>query len=146
MMLEAQQEFTHVATPEENSYIEAFHSILDRELIQRFEFSSFYDAKRHIDQYVLWYNERRRHKEIGRITPNQKWAQGQRWSSDKQRGIGSVPVMSRPADASKNDNENQPLCISLDKAGTDPYLGLSDDQRGEELQNLNEISVQTLGG
>ena len=34
--LEAQQEFTHVATPEENAYIEAFHSILDRELIQRF--------------------------------------------------------------------------------------------------------------
>lgn len=38
--LEAQQEFTHIATPEENAYIEAFHSILDRELIQRFEFSS----------------------------------------------------------------------------------------------------------
>jgi putative transposase len=25
---EANQEFTHVATPEENSYIEAFHSIV----------------------------------------------------------------------------------------------------------------------
>jgi hypothetical protein len=44
------QEFTHVATPEENSYIEAFHSILQRELIDRFEFSSFYEAKQHIEK------------------------------------------------------------------------------------------------
>ena len=145
-MLEAQQEFTHVATPEENAYIEAFHSVLDRELIQRFEFSSFYDAKKHIEQYVVWYNDRRRHKEIGRITPNQKWLQGQRWSSDKQRDTGSVSVLSRPGDALKNKNKNQPLCISLDKPGTDPYLGLSDDQRGEKLLNSIEKSVQTLGG
>jgi len=36
--LEANQEFTHIATPEDNSYIEAFLSILEREVIQRFEF------------------------------------------------------------------------------------------------------------
>ena len=145
-MLEAQQEFTHVATPEENAYIGAFHSVLDRELIQRFELSSFYDAKKHINQYLHWYNDRRRHKEIGRITPNQKWAQGQRWSSDKQRGTGPLPVLSRPDDTFKNQNNNQPLCISLDKTGKGPYIGLSDDQRGEELLNSFEKSVQTLGG
>jgi hypothetical protein len=27
------QEFTHIATPEENSDIEAFHSIMERELV-----------------------------------------------------------------------------------------------------------------
>mgnify|MGYP000167920238 CR=1 FL=1 len=147
LKLEAQQEFTHVATPEENAYIEAFHSILDRELIQRFEFSSYYDAKKHIDQYIThWYNARRRHKEIGRITPNQKWAQGQWWFSDKQRVIGAAQVLSRPADSNKNKNNNQPLCISLDKAWADPYLSLSDDQHGEKLQNQNENSVQRIGG
>ena len=31
----ANQELTHVATPEENSYIEAFHSIVQREVIGR---------------------------------------------------------------------------------------------------------------
>jgi transposase InsO family protein len=144
--MEAQQEFTHVATPEENAYIEAFHSILDRELIQRFEFSSYYDAKKHIDQYIDWYNARRRHKEIGRITPNQKWAQGQWWFSDKQRVIGAAQVLTRPADSIKNKNNNQPLCISLDKAWADPYLSLSDDQHGEKLQNQNENSVQRIGG
>jgi putative transposase len=147
LKLEAQQEFTHVATPEENAYIEAFHSILDRELVQRFEFTSYYDAKKHIDEYIVdWYNARRRHKEIGRITPNQKWAQGQWWFSDKQRVIGVAQVLSRPADSNKNQNNNQPLCISLDKAWVDPYLSLSDDQHGEQLQNQNENSVQKIGG
>ncbi|HCI55755.1 MAG TPA: hypothetical protein DFI01_07505 [Bacteroidales bacterium] len=43
--LEAHQEFTHIATHEENSNIEAFHSILDREVIQRFDFESYYESK-----------------------------------------------------------------------------------------------------
>ena len=143
--MEAQQEFTHVATPEENAYIEAFHSILDRELIQRVEFTSYYDGKKHIENYMQWYNERRRHKEIGRMTPNQKWAQNQWWSTDKQRVIGAAPTLSRPADAFKNKIMDQPLCISLDKGGVDPYLGLSDDQHGQELQNHFENSVQRIG-
>jgi len=131
--IEAVQEFTHVAMPEENAYIEVFHSILDRELIQRIEFSSFYDAKKRIDDYILnWYNDRRRHKEIGRVTPNQKWAQNQWWSSDKLRGTGSALVLSRPDDAFEIIKNNHPLCISLDKTGDDPYLGLSDDQHGKK--------------
>lgn len=146
LQMEAEQEFTHVATPEENAYIEAFHSILDRELIQRVEFTSFYDAKQHLENYMRWYNERRRHKEIGRITPNQKWAQNQWWSTDKQRVIGATPTLSRPADAFKNQTMNQPLCISLDKGGVDPYLSLSDDQHGQVLQNHFENSVQRIGG
>ena len=39
------QEFTHVATPEENAYIEALHSIIQREVIERFEFDSLYHAQ-----------------------------------------------------------------------------------------------------
>lgn len=138
MQLEAQQEFTHVATPEENAYIEAFHSILDRELIQRFEFTSYYDAKQQIERYMLWYNDRRRHRELGRLTPNQMWAQAQWWSSDKQRGNGSAVPLSRPAD--------RPLRTSLDKVTADPYFGLSVDQHGSLLQNQIENSVQILGG
>jgi len=38
---EAIQEFTHIATPEENAYIEAFHSIVQREVIDRHEFMSY---------------------------------------------------------------------------------------------------------
>ena len=69
---EANQEFTHVATPEENSYIEAFHSIVQREVIERYEFISFYDAKSTVAAHMDWYNNRRRHSII-KMTPAKKW-------------------------------------------------------------------------
>lgn len=45
------QEFTHVATPEENAYIEALHSNLQREVIERFEFDSIYHAQMVFNRY-----------------------------------------------------------------------------------------------
>src|SRR5690606_801498 len=71
--LEAKQEFTHVATPEENAYIEAFHSIEQSELIDRHSFSSYYDARQHIEKYMHWYNFKRKHGAIGFMTPMKKW-------------------------------------------------------------------------
>lgn len=55
------QEFLHVTTPEDNAYIEALHSNLQRQVIDRFEFDSIYHAQMIIDRYYKWYNERRRH-------------------------------------------------------------------------------------
>lgn len=72
---EAKQEFTHIATPEENAYIEAFHSIVQREVIDRFEFSSYYDALITFKKHKQWYNKNRKHGNLGRITPEQKWNQ-----------------------------------------------------------------------
>ena len=71
---QANQEFTHVATPEENSYIEAFHSIVQREVIDRFEFDSFYHAKHTLAAHRSWYDNRRNHRTIG-MTPKEKWDQ-----------------------------------------------------------------------
>jgi transposase InsO family protein len=70
---EARQEFTHIATPQENSYIEAFHSIIDREVIQRFVFTDFYDARLTFEAHWEWYNHSRKHGSIGRVTPQKKW-------------------------------------------------------------------------
>ena len=64
------QEFSHVATPEDNAYIEALHSNLQREVIDRFEFDSIYHAQMIIDRYYLWYNEKRRHGSLRGKTPN----------------------------------------------------------------------------
>jgi transposase InsO family protein len=145
--LEAQQEFTHVATPEENAYIEAFHSVMDRELIQRFEFSGFYDAKQHIIAYMNWYNERRRHREIGKMTPQQKWEEGLSGSVDKQSAQVAEEGLSRPTDTNETSINNQSLCISLDKPVTDTYFRLPTDQeKNTELHNQNLNSVQTIGG
>ncbi|KAA8476245.1 transposase family protein [Arcticibacter tournemirensis] len=69
---EANQVFTHIATPEENAYIEAFHSIVQREVVDRFEFDSFYHAKHTLAAHRNWYDNRRLHRSIG-MTPVQKW-------------------------------------------------------------------------
>lgn len=63
------QEFSHVATPEDNAYIEALHSNLQREVIDRFEFDSIYHAQMIIDRYYKWYNEKRRHGSLKGRTP-----------------------------------------------------------------------------
>jgi transposase InsO family protein len=45
------QEFTHIATTEENAYIEALHSNVQREVLERFEFESIYHAQMIINRY-----------------------------------------------------------------------------------------------
>ncbi len=72
---EANQEFTHIATPQENSYIEAYHSILQTEVVDRFEFESYFEAKQTITAYVDFYNNRRIHGRINYNTPQQVWNQ-----------------------------------------------------------------------
>jgi putative transposase len=69
------QEFSHVATPEDNAYIEAFHSNLQREVIDRYEFDSIYHTQMIIDRYYKWYNEKRRHGSLGRKAPQIIWDQ-----------------------------------------------------------------------
>jgi transposase InsO family protein len=72
-MVGLEQEFTHVATPEENGHVEAYHGILKRELFNRFEYYTFADAHGLISEFVDYYNNKRRHGSIKRMTPMQKW-------------------------------------------------------------------------
>jgi transposase InsO family protein len=67
------QEFTHIATPEENAHIEAYHGILKKEVFQRFEYGTFGEIERILKDYVLFYNNERLHGLLGRITPLEKW-------------------------------------------------------------------------
>ena len=69
--VEANQEFTHIATPEENSYIEAYHSIIQREVVERYEFAGYYEAKQTFVAYVEFYNNERLHGGIDYKTPQQ---------------------------------------------------------------------------
>ncbi len=73
---EIKQEFTHISSPEENGYIEAFHSNIRRDVLSKNEFMSYYEAKIKIDSYMNHYNFKRRHRAIGKITPEEKWQQG----------------------------------------------------------------------
>jgi len=67
------QEFSHMATPEDNAYIEALHSNLQLEVIRRFEFDSIYHAELTINRYYEWYNEKRRHGALNGKTPEKVW-------------------------------------------------------------------------
>lgn len=69
------QEFSHVATPEDNAYIEALHSNLQREVIDRYEFESIYHAQLTINRYYDWYNLKRRHGSLKGKTPQFIWNQ-----------------------------------------------------------------------
>ncbi len=129
--LEAKQEFTHVATPEENAYIEAFHSIQQRELIDRFTFTGFYDAKQHIEKYMHWYNCIRRHGAINRLTPMQKWTQGFSCSPLKQQFEPASVDLSRPDSSARSRVESAPY--SLDKSNETAYLRLTGEQVTKHL-------------
>lgn len=143
--MEAKQEFTHVATPEENAYIEAFHSIQQRELMDRFTFSSFYDAKQHIEKYMYWYNHVRRHGAIGWITPMQKWEQGWAWLPVKQLFDPASVDLSRP-DCDYAAWAASAL-YSLDKYSETDYLRLTGNQDEQDLvANCFGKSVQLIGG
>ncbi|WP_157136639.1 IS3 family transposase [Galbibacter orientalis] len=69
------QEFTHVATPEENAHIEAYHGILKKEVFTRFDYRTFGQIEQILKRYVTFYNKDRLHGLLGRITPMEKWEQ-----------------------------------------------------------------------
>lgn len=70
-MMGVYQEFTHVATPEENAYIESFFKLLQTEVIERFEWDSFFQLQLLINRYIEFYNNERIHSAIGYMSPNQ---------------------------------------------------------------------------
>jgi transposase InsO family protein len=143
--LEAKQEFTHVATPEENAYIEAFHSIQQSELMDRHTFSSYYDAKQHIEKYMHWYNFKRKHGAISFLTPMQKWVQGFSCSTVRQPSAPGAVDLSRP-DSERILCEASAL-YSLDKSNEPGYLCLTGDQENDQsVANQFSKIVQFIRG
>ena len=69
-LIGVQQEFTHVAKPEENAHIEAYHGILKKEVFTRFDYRNFGEIEQILKRYVKFYNNDRLHGLLGRITPN----------------------------------------------------------------------------
>ena len=67
------KELTHVATPEENAHVEAYHGILKKEVFQRFEYRTFGEIEQILKRYVMFYNNIRHHGLLGRITPMEIW-------------------------------------------------------------------------
>lgn len=70
---EVVQEFIHVATPEENCFIEAYHSILEKQLLQLLYFEDIEEAIAVFNRWRNFYNNRRRHGSLAHKTPQQIW-------------------------------------------------------------------------
>ncbi|OUQ86138.1 hypothetical protein B5G50_15490 [Brevibacillus brevis] len=56
-------------TPNKNAHIEAFHSILEKECLERHEFESYQQAYETVTNYLLFYNERRIHGSLYDLSP-----------------------------------------------------------------------------
>lgn len=103
--LEISQQFIHISTPEENSYIEAFFSNLRRDLLSKTEFYSYYEAKLQIEAYMNFYNHKRRHRSIGKITPQEKWMEGLKIKSKIKSETNYLCI--------ENQNKNQPPVLTV---------------------------------
>jgi putative transposase len=56
-------------TPNMNAFIEAFHSILESECYSRHEWTSFEDVYETVYEFMVFYDERRRHGSLGYRAP-----------------------------------------------------------------------------
>lgn len=152
------QECTHPGTPEENCYIEAYHSILQRTVIDRREFESYYEANNTIKRFVEFYNNRRPHRSIGFVRPEEKWKlglalrpslrsqpageYGKEIESLRQLSAAKPEQMSRSA-ARGSEAPAAAAPFNLDICGGEANFAESDS-----LNNLNysENTVQFIGG
>lgn len=58
-------------TPNLNAYIESFHSNIQRELFSKEDYSTFEEAYRSVHRYIEFYNQRRFHGSLKRMSPAQ---------------------------------------------------------------------------
>jgi len=65
-----EHEFTHIATPEDDGHIEAFHSILESDMLQRNEYLTFEEMKAAMKCFMAFYNDERIHASINYVSPN----------------------------------------------------------------------------
>jgi transposase InsO family protein len=138
-------EFTHVATPEENAYVESLFSCVDRDVIQSYEFDGLFHARDVFDRYFDHHNVKRRRHALGRKSPLQYW----------NSAFHCHPV--RPPQPKyggfvKGDDtiENKIYLSSLVLPLTKPEYEVSlsnqvDNNEQEKVLNLVEKSVQVIG-
>jgi putative transposase len=71
-------------TPNLNAYIESFHSIIERDLFAKEDYSTFEEAYQSVHQYIAFYNQRRFHGSLKRMSPSQYY---EAWKANKLPSI-----------------------------------------------------------
>ncbi|MBU7570997.1 MAG: IS3 family transposase [Flavobacterium sp.] len=134
------QEFTHVATPEENAFIEAYHSLIERTIEQRYEFESIYEAGLVLNRWKTFYNEQRIHGTLGKRTPMQVWNEHYSSIEPPRPPLAAKPEeKSRPAISS-----SEALAIaapySLYFSGGGATFAASGERNQNSLSNIDLLS------
>ncbi|WP_093231815.1 IS3 family transposase [Thermoflavimicrobium dichotomicum] len=65
------QERTGYNNPDADAYIERWFRTLKEETVWLQEYSSFFEAKNNIDQYIKFYNDERPHSALGYLSPKE---------------------------------------------------------------------------
>ena len=137
------QEFTHVATPEENSYVESLFSLVEREVIQSYEFESLYHAKDVFERYFSWHNNHRRRHALGKKSPAEYWNTVFHLHPVKPPVALSGEFV-KGDDTNKKTNNLSSLVLPL--TNSERRLPLLNQDDNENVLNLFEKSVQEIGG
>lgn len=67
------QEFTHVATPQDNSYVESLFSCVEREVTGRYDIGSLCEGKERFNRYFHYHNTKRKRHNLGKKSPLTYW-------------------------------------------------------------------------
>lgn len=82
-------EFIRPATPQQNGHIEAFHSVMQRAVIERFEFDSLDELISTMTEFIRFYNEERLHSATLFLPPEhflQAWNMGRIGFRESEKG------------------------------------------------------------
>ena len=129
--MQVDQEFTHVATPEENAFIESYHSIVERSIERRYEFESIYDAGLVMNRWKKHYNERRLHGSLGDKSPQQAW-------DDYYAGVDLL----RQPEAAKPEEKSRPVVEGPCEMATTASCSLEFSGGEAIFAKSREITVQ----
>lgn len=112
--VEVNQEFTHVATPEENCFIEAYHSVVKRQVLDNTEFTSIAHCAAVMDRWKQFYNGRRRHGSLKRVSPDKIWNEHKLRVEPLRPPSAAKPEQkSRPASEGEQSSQADAACIAF---------------------------------
>ncbi|MBS1935361.1 MAG: DDE-type integrase/transposase/recombinase [Bacteroidetes bacterium] len=139
-----EQEFTHVSTPEENCFIEAYHSILDKQLLQQMEFTDIEEAITVFNRWKKFYNERRRHGSIGQQSPKQLWNE---YETNNFVPSGQAEAGNAGEQPARNNLMNGEVLEGVVSTPSIPEnISVPMPQKTQKQTNCFENSVQLLRG
>lgn len=137
-------EFTHVATPEENAYVESLFSCVEREVIQAYEFDNLYHTTDVFLRYFNHHNIKRRRHALGRKSPLLYWNTAFHYHPVKPPEALSGGFVKGDDSFAKSFKQSS-LVLPLTNAERGLSLLHQDENDATKVLNCRKKSVQLIG-